>query len=87
MGPKSLPLSTRSPHVSLTPTCPPAPAPSPPHPLQATSNTMDLRFVPEGTAFPNAPRDAAEAVPDDYAPPRFYTAALQSSHVELTCEC
>jgi len=52
--------------------------------LEATSNVLDLRFVPEDAAFTNAPRDTATSVPADYEPPQFATAALQSSHVELT---
>lgn len=52
--------------------------------VEASSNVLDLRFVPDDTPLPHAPRDAATDVPPDYAPPHFYTAALQSSNVELT---
>lgn len=54
--------------------------------FEASSNTMDLRFVPDDVTFTATPRDSADGVPDDYEPPKFFTAALQSSNVELTCE-
>ena len=63
-----------------------SPCHSQPVTAQASSNTLDLRFVPDGTPFPNAPRDSASEVPTDYEPPHFYTAAMQSTNVELTCE-
>ena len=52
--------------------------------LEATSNVMDLRFIPDGTAFSRPPRDVSTAVPADYAAPNFATQALQSSRVELS---
>ena len=52
--------------------------------VQSTSNEFDLRFIPDDTMFARAPRDSATAVPDDYEPPAFYTAALQTSRVDLT---
>jgi hypothetical protein len=36
--------------------------------MENSSNVLDLRFVPDDTAFPAPPRDVAEGVPDDYAP-------------------
>ena len=34
--------------------------------FEDSSNVMDLRFVPEGTVFANAPRDVSVHVPEDY---------------------
>jgi hypothetical protein len=33
--------------------------------FEGSSNVFDLRFVPDGTEFPAAPRDVASDVPDD----------------------
>jgi hypothetical protein len=53
--------------------------------FEASSNVLDLRFIPDGTAFTHtAPRESATSVPRDYAPPVYVTRALQSSKVELT---
>ena len=52
--------------------------------FEASSNIFDLRFIPDETQVPRVLRDEATDVPADYEPPKFYTAALQSSHVELT---
>jgi hypothetical protein len=52
--------------------------------VQSSSNIMDLRFVPDDVTFPNAPRDSASKVPDDYEPPRFSVNALQLTKVDLT---
>ena len=52
--------------------------------LEASSNVMDLRFVPDGTTFARAPTDVSTLVPGDYEAPQFATQALQSSRVELS---
>lgn len=52
--------------------------------FEASSNTFDLRFIPDEVDVVNEPRDAATSVPEDYTPPAFVTKALQSTEVELT---
>ena len=52
--------------------------------FEASSNTFDLRFIPDEVDVVNAPRDTATSVPEDYTPPAFVTKALQSTEVELT---
>lgn len=52
--------------------------------FEASSNTLDLRFIPDSEKFTAKPRDSAAEVPDDYAAQEFATSALQSSNVQLT---
>ncbi|MCO5568862.1 hypothetical protein L7F22_022564 [Adiantum nelumboides] len=52
--------------------------------FERTSNTLDLRFIPEDMKFLNDPRDVAKEVPSDYQAPSFETRALQHSRVKLT---
>lgn len=52
--------------------------------FERTSNTLDLRFIPEDMVFSNDPRDVAKEVPSDYQAPSFETRALQHSRVKLT---
>ncbi|RDA93995.1 hypothetical protein CP533_5005 [Ophiocordyceps camponoti-saundersi (nom. inval.)] len=51
---------------------------------QASSNFIDLRFVPDDVVFDDEPRDQCSEVPDSYKPVEFVTNALQSSKVKLT---
>ena len=52
---------------------------------QASSNFIDLRFVPDETSFDDdEPRDECTEVPVNYKPVDFVTRALQHSKVKLT---
>ncbi|KAF4583182.1 pre-rRNA-processing protein ESF1 [Ophiocordyceps camponoti-floridani] len=51
---------------------------------QASSNFIDLRFIPDQVTFEGEPRDQCTKVPDSYRPVEFVTNALQSSKVKLT---
>ncbi|PHH71478.1 hypothetical protein CDD80_5244 [Ophiocordyceps camponoti-rufipedis] len=51
---------------------------------QASSNFIDLRFIPDEVTFEDEPRDQCTKVPDSYRPVDFVTNALQSSKVKLT---
>ncbi|RFU77342.1 pre-rrna processing esf1 [Trichoderma arundinaceum] len=51
---------------------------------QASSNFIDLRFVPDDVTFDDEPRDQCEKIPESYKPIEFVTNALQSSKVKLT---
>lgn len=51
---------------------------------QASSNFIDLRFVPDEVTFDDEPRDECDKVPESYKPIEFVTNALQSSKVKLT---
>ncbi|KAK7418947.1 pre-rRNA-processing protein esf1 [Neonectria punicea] len=51
---------------------------------QASSNFLDLRFVPDDVTFDDEPRDECDKTPDSYKPIEFVTNALQSSKVKLT---
>ncbi|KAM0253338.1 hypothetical protein ACHAQJ_007288 [Trichoderma viride] len=51
---------------------------------QASSNFIDLRFVPDEVTFDDEPRDQCDKVPESYKPIEFVTNALQSSKVKLT---
>ncbi|KAL3700748.1 hypothetical protein R1sor_018770 [Riccia sorocarpa] len=51
---------------------------------EKTSNTLDLRFIPDDMRFTREPRDSAEDIPSDYKPVEFETKALQHSNVKLT---
>lgn len=50
----------------------------------SSANFFDLRFIPDGTEFDDAPRDECDAVPAGYRPLEFVTDALQHSKVKLT---
>ncbi|KAL8294639.1 hypothetical protein RB597_007745 [Gaeumannomyces tritici] len=50
----------------------------------ASSNFLDLRFVPNDTTFDDEPRDECAEVPAGYKPVEFVTDALQHSKVKLT---
>ncbi|KAK0386076.1 hypothetical protein NLU13_5913 [Sarocladium strictum] len=51
---------------------------------QASSNFLDLRFVPDDVTFDDEPRDECDSPPEEYKPVEFVTNALQSSKVKLT---
>ncbi|RHY96721.1 hypothetical protein DYB31_002057, partial [Aphanomyces astaci] len=51
---------------------------------ETSSNTLDLRFVPNDVTFDNPPKEAATAVPDTYTPSIFATLALQNTELECT---
>ncbi|EPE06753.1 pre-rrna-processing protein esf1 [Ophiostoma piceae UAMH 11346] len=52
---------------------------------QASSNFIDLRFIPDETSFDeDEPRDECTEVPVNYKPVDFVTRALQHSKVKLT---
>ncbi|KAL6866875.1 hypothetical protein J3F83DRAFT_741555 [Trichoderma novae-zelandiae] len=51
---------------------------------QASSNFIDLRFVPDDVTFDDEPRDQCDKMPESYKPIEFVTNALQSSKVKLT---
>ncbi|KAL2204754.1 hypothetical protein CC79DRAFT_1335376 [Sarocladium strictum] len=51
---------------------------------QASSNFLDLRFVPDDVTFDDEPRDECDTQPEEYQPVEFVTNALQSSKVKLT---
>lgn len=55
------------------------------HEYQASSNFIDLRFVPDDVTFDDdEPRDECTEVPTNYKPVDFVTHALQHSKVKLT---
>ncbi|ETV73629.1 hypothetical protein, variant [Aphanomyces astaci] len=51
---------------------------------ETSSNTLDLRFVPNDVTFNNPPKESATAVPDTYTPSIFATLALQNTELECT---
>lgn len=51
---------------------------------ESSSTKIDLRFVPDGTEFENAPKDVCDKIPEKYQPRFFTTTALQQAKVELT---
>ncbi|RHY82005.1 hypothetical protein DYB37_005841, partial [Aphanomyces astaci] len=51
---------------------------------ETSSNTLDLRFVPNDVTFDNPPKESATAVPDSYTPSIFATLALQNTELECT---
>ncbi|KAG6546960.1 hypothetical protein Mapa_011576 [Marchantia paleacea] len=51
---------------------------------EKTSNTLDLRFIPDDMKFVREPKDSASDIPSDYKPVEFETKALQHSNVKLT---
>jgi hypothetical protein len=53
--------------------------------FEASSNVLDLRFIPDATTFDDdIVRDSATSMPTTYAAPVFTTSALQMSKVQLT---
>ncbi|KAJ3568432.1 hypothetical protein NPX13_g6421 [Xylaria arbuscula] len=50
----------------------------------ASSNFMDLRFVPDDVTFDDQARDECDSVLSNYEPTEFVTDALQHSKVKLT---
>jgi hypothetical protein len=50
----------------------------------ASSNFLDLRFIPDDVTFDDEPRDECDSVPQGYKPVDFVTDALQHSKVKLT---
>ncbi len=53
--------------------------------FEASSNVLDLRFIPDATTFDAGDaRDSATSMPTTYAAPVFATSALQMSKVQLT---
>ena len=53
--------------------------------FEASSNVLDLRFIPDETTFDESEsRDTATRMPTTYAAPVFATSALQMSKVQLT---
>ena len=51
--------------------------------FEASSMTLDLRFIPEEMRFTRAPRDEATCLPPKYKSPSFLCAALQQSSVKV----
>ncbi|ANB12825.1 Esf1p [Sugiyamaella lignohabitans] len=51
---------------------------------ESTANFFDLRYIPEGMDFEDAPRDECTKIPSNYKPNNFVTDALQHSKVKLT---
>ncbi|ETV98967.1 hypothetical protein, variant [Aphanomyces invadans] len=51
---------------------------------ETSSNTLDLRFVPDDVEFTNSPKETATSVPDTYTPAIFATLALQNTELECT---
>ncbi|KAK7754131.1 pre-rRNA-processing protein esf1 [Diatrype stigma] len=51
---------------------------------QASSNFIDLRFIPDDVTFDDEPRDECDQIGADYKPTEFITDALQHSKVKLT---
>ncbi|GAP82854.1 putative pre-rRNA-processing protein esf1 [Rosellinia necatrix] len=50
----------------------------------ASSNFVDLRFVPDDVTFDDDPREECDSVVPNYQPTEFVTDALQHSRVKLT---
>ncbi|KAI0869424.1 hypothetical protein GGS24DRAFT_478893 [Hypoxylon argillaceum] len=50
----------------------------------ASSNFVDLRFIPDDVTFDDEPRDECDSVVANYQPTEFVTDALQHSRVKLT---
>ncbi|QLG72059.1 hypothetical protein HG535_0C04130 [Zygotorulaspora mrakii] len=51
---------------------------------ESTANIFDIRYVPDGMAFDDEPKDRCEKLPKNYQPLQFSTDALQHSNVKLT---
>ena len=51
---------------------------------QASSNLIDLRFIPDDVTFDEEPKEVCDKVPDGYKAMDFITDALQHSKVKLT---
>ncbi|RIA89423.1 hypothetical protein C1645_772397 [Glomus cerebriforme] len=52
--------------------------------FESTSNSLDLRFIPNDMEFNDEPKDECFQAPDIYKPVDFVTEALQYSSVKLT---
>ncbi|KAI0204872.1 hypothetical protein F4808DRAFT_313451 [Astrocystis sublimbata] len=50
----------------------------------ASSNFVDLRFVPDDVTFDDEPRESCDSIVPNYQPTEFVTDALQHSRVKLT---
>ncbi|KAI0159652.1 hypothetical protein GGR57DRAFT_433450 [Xylariaceae sp. FL1272] len=50
----------------------------------ASSNFIDLRFIPDDVTFDDEPRDESDSTSTSYQPTEFVTDALQHSKVKLT---
>ncbi|KAF2964419.1 hypothetical protein GQX73_g9140 [Xylaria multiplex] len=50
----------------------------------ASSNFVDLRFIPDDVTFDDEPRDECDSLVSNYQPTEFVTDALQHSRVKLT---
>ncbi|KAJ2994222.1 hypothetical protein NUW58_g1617 [Xylaria curta] len=50
----------------------------------ASSNFVDMRFVPDDVTFDDEPREECDSVVSNYQPTEFVTDALQHSRVKLT---
>ncbi|KAI0404381.1 hypothetical protein F4802DRAFT_226427 [Xylaria palmicola] len=50
----------------------------------ASSNFVDLRFIPDDVTFDDEPREECDSVVTNYQPTEFVTDALQHSRVKLT---
>ncbi|KAI0478071.1 hypothetical protein F4859DRAFT_46412 [Xylaria cf. heliscus] len=50
----------------------------------ASSNFVDLRFIPDDVTFDDEPREECDSVVSNYQPTEFVTDALQHSRVKLT---
>ncbi|KAG0052009.1 pre-rRNA-processing protein esf1 [Gryganskiella cystojenkinii] len=51
---------------------------------ESSANFFDLRFIPDGMEFDDAPRDEAFGAPENYKPSEFSTQVFQHSNVKLT---
>ncbi|KAK7376148.1 hypothetical protein VNO78_35002 [Psophocarpus tetragonolobus] len=52
--------------------------------LKQSSNSLDLRFIPDNMEFKHLPQDVATEAPANYECKDFYSRALQHSEVNLT---
>ncbi|KAK3828981.1 MAG: hypothetical protein J3Q66DRAFT_383586 [Benniella sp.] len=51
---------------------------------ESSANFFDLRYIPDGMEFDDAPRDEAFGTPENYKPNEFTTQVFQHSNVQLT---
>ncbi|KAF9349446.1 pre-rRNA-processing protein esf1 [Mortierella sp. AD094] len=51
---------------------------------ESSANFFDLRYIPDGMEFDDAPRDEAFGAPEHYKPNEFTTQVFQHSNVKLT---
>ena len=52
--------------------------------FEASSNQLDLSFVPDGFEIPTDPHEVCTEVPAEYKPPSFFMEALQSTKVRTS---